>query len=285
MSGYFHTCLRLSSKEFVHIPDLRWVQLQVRVLHPYGSGKPIVWDGKSYDVRKIDSIAIYQSDKTIADLRVANVMAYALCAPDENARYMYLYERCTNVTNEFIVTPPGCTPAESGNTATSNKSGGNRIFIVHGHDGTLKHAVARYVEKLGLEAVILQERADNGQTIIEKFEAESGVSFAVILATGDDFVSNGKAKLTDQYLDGLAGRASTPRARQNVIFELGYFAGKLGRNRTALIAEEGIDLPSDLHGVLYMPKATWFNDLHARLFDAGFTFTQKQIRDATRIQG
>jgi len=87
-----------------------------------------------------------------------------------------------------------------------------RIFIVHGHDDYARETVARFLEKIGFEAVILHEQANMGRTIIEKVEAESDVGFAVVLLTPDD---EGAVK----------GGTPEPRARQNVILELGYFTG------------------------------------------------------------
>src|SRR5690606_627542 len=90
-----------------------------------------------------------------------------------------------------------------------------KVFVVHGHEDGASEAVARFLEKLGLEAIILMEQANQGRTIIEKFEAHGDVGFAVVLLTPDD---EGYAK----------GKPPQPRARQNVIFELGYFVGRLG---------------------------------------------------------
>ena len=115
----------------------------------------------------------------------------------------------------------------------------NKVFVVHGHDAGARESVARFLESLDLEPVILLEQPNSGQTIIEKFEAHAAtVSFAVILLTPDD-------------LGGVAGSAHAERARQNVIYELGYFTGKLGRGRACLLRKGDIDMPSDLAGVIY----------------------------------
>ena len=96
-----------------------------------------------------------------------------------------------------------------------------KVFIVHGHDNEAKERVARFLEKLGLEPIILHEKASSGRTIIEKFETYSGdIAFAVVLLTPDDV---GCAALSREN--------QKPRARQNVILELGYFLGRLGRVR------------------------------------------------------
>jgi predicted nucleotide-binding protein len=116
------------------------------------------------------------------------------------------------------------------------------VFVVHGHDGEAKESVARFLEKLGLTAVILHEQANEGRTLIEKFETRSrGVAFAVILLTPDDL---GRAA------DGPPDLH--PRARQNVILELGYFMGRLGRTRVCALYKGEVDLPSDFQGIVYI---------------------------------
>jgi hypothetical protein len=117
--------------------------------------------------------------------------------------------------------------------------GSNKVFIVHGHDEAAMHSLARFLERLGLEAIILAEQPNMGRTIIEKFEASAGeVGFAVVLMTPDD-------------VGGADGQEQTKRARQNVLFELGYFSGKLGRGRVCLLRKGNVEIPSDLFGVLY----------------------------------
>ena len=114
----------------------------------------------------------------------------------------------------------------------------NRIFIVHGHDGEARETVARFLEKLGFEPVILHEQANRGRTIIEKVEVNSDVGFAVILLTPDD--------------EGCArGGVPEPRVRQNVLLELGYFIGLLGRDRVCALMRGEITIPSDFAGVVW----------------------------------
>ncbi len=115
------------------------------------------------------------------------------------------------------------------------------IFVVHGHNTAVLQSLARTIEKLGLNPIILHEQANGGKTIIEKFESHSNVRFAIILLTDDD---EGKAK-TDIDLK--------KRARQNVVLELGYFIGKLGRSNILPLYSEGVELPSDINGLLYVP--------------------------------
>lgn len=120
-----------------------------------------------------------------------------------------------------------------------------KIFVVHGHDEALKEKVARLVEKQGFEAIILSEQSNNGKTIIEKFEENSEVGAAICLFTGDDI---GKAKSEPE---------EKQRARQNVVYEAGYFMRKLGREKVVMVVDKGIELPSDLQGVVYTNSNDW----------------------------
>ena len=136
-------------------------------------------------------------------------------------------------------------PANAGTRAPSvtPDPDGRRIFVVHGHAHGHKETVARFLAKLDLEPIILHEQADQGKTLIEKFEVyAAGVQCAVVILTADDIASS-KANPEQKEL----------RARQNVILELGFFVGKLGRERTFALVEKGVTLPSDIHGVVYIP--------------------------------
>lgn len=134
------------------------------------------------------------------------------------------------------------TSPEDGDTRVVNIENSKRVFIVHGHDEGMKQAVTRVLEKLGLKPIILHEQPNQGRTIIEKFSDYSDVGFAIVLLSPDDIC----------YPKDL-GNEVRPRARQNVIFELGFFIGKLGRNRVLALYRESknFEMPSDYSGVLY----------------------------------
>ena len=116
----------------------------------------------------------------------------------------------------------------------------DKVFLVYGHDEKLLSQTARFLEKLGLQAILLREQPGQGQTIIEKLEHNSDVRFAVVLLTPDDLGKSVKEK------------ELRPRARQNVIFELGYFIGKLGRQNVSILYHESVELPSDYFGIEYI---------------------------------
>ena len=118
-----------------------------------------------------------------------------------------------------------------------------KVFVVHGHNDALKTSVARLLERLQLEPIILHEQPNLGRTIIEKFVDHSDVAFAVVLLTSDD--KGGKFKDDPS--------SYRPRARQNVILELGYFMGKLSRKRVVAVYQQDVEIPSDYTGVLFIP--------------------------------
>jgi len=137
------------------------------------------------------------------------------------------------------------------------------VFIVHGHDEAAKVNVARFLEKLGLTPIILHEQPNKGRTIIEKFEDHAAeVGFAVVLLTPDDI---GAAK---DAADSLR-----ERARQNVILELGYFSGALGRDRVCVLYKDEVEIPNDYLGVVYTPldsSGGWNLKLAKELKESGF---------------
>ena len=143
----------------------------------------------------------------------------------------------------------------------------NKVFIVHGHNEAVKEKVARFIEHLKLEPIILHEQTDKGRTIIEKFEANSAdVNFAIVLLTADD---EGKAKKETDYKE---------RARQNVIFEMGYFVGLLSRSQVFMLLDEGVEKPSDLDGIVYTSlNEDWKTKLFKELQACGYKVDPKDL--------
>lgn len=136
-----------------------------------------------------------------------------------------------------------------------------KVFIVHGRDTGSREMVARFLELLKLEPVILQEQPDKGLTVIEKFEKYSQVGFAVVLFTRDDIGALKEALDSPQF-----------RARQNVILELGYFLGKLGRKNVRVLLKGDVEIPSDYYGVLTTridDAGAWQGELIREMKSAG----------------
>jgi hypothetical protein len=130
-----------------------------------------------------------------------------------------------------------------------------RVFLVHGHDEGAKLAVSDFLRRVDLEPVVLEREPDGGRFVLEKFEDHADVAFAVALLTPDD----------------PAGEAR--RARQNVMLELGFFLGRLGRARVRALYKRGVEVPSDMLGWLYIEMdehGAWKHKLARELAHAGF---------------
>lgn len=152
-------------------------------------------------------------------------------------------------------------------SAASASAVARKVFVVHGHDEAMREAVARFVERIGFEPIILHERANQGRTVIEKVEAHGDAGFAVVLLSPDD---EGCTK----------GESPRPRARQNVLLELGYFIGRLGRKKVCALKSGDLEIPSDFAGVVYESfdaSGGWRQALGRELEAAGFQIDWNRV--------
>lgn len=139
-----------------------------------------------------------------------------------------------------------------------------KVFIVHGRDNETKQEVARFIEQLGLESIILHEQASSGLTIIEKIERYANeADFALVLYTPCD---RGRG----------AHETTIPakqRARQNVVFEHGYLMAKLGRQNVCALVKGEIETPNDISGVVYVSlnDGSWRTEVAKELSACGYT--------------
>lgn len=154
-----------------------------------------------------------------------------------------------------------------GTTVGKEKS---KVFIVHGHDNETKQEVARFIESIGLQTIILHEQASRSMTIIEKIEYYSNeASFAIVLYTPCD-KGRGATENTVPARD---------RARQNVVFEHGYLMAKIGRKNVCALVKGDIETPSDISGVVYTPLDAfggWKNELMKELKACGYILETTQ---------
>lgn len=148
----------------------------------------------------------------------------------------------------------------------------HNVFLVHGIEaGGFRERAARFLERLGLTAIILSEQANEGRTLIEKFEDQAlKVGYAVVLLTPEDTA----------YGPGDEPSTKPNRARQNVILELGYFMAKLGRQRVVALLQEGVEVPTDILGIVYIPLdegGAWKTLLARELVAAGFDIDPRKL--------
>jgi len=215
------------------------------------------------EVRKWDNVteqilvnSFGKPHDNLSDFQAARYGGVMIIGDDYNSQREYLenIQECRKLLEGFIeqlemFTQPTETAIPEGKTKTE-KQRSKSIFIVHGHDDQAKSELALIISRLGFEPVILHEKANEGMTVIEKLEKYSEVGYSFIILTPDDVGAK-----TDQK-DNLQ-----LRARQNVVFEFGLFVGKLGRNRVCALYKGDIELPSDLHGLVYIPFQSSVNEI------------------------
>lgn len=146
----------------------------------------------------------------------------------------------------------------------------NKVFIVYGHDIEAREQLELLLRRMKLEPVILQNLPIAGDTIIEKLEANIDVRYACVLLTPDD-----EGHPVDEP------KEKKPRARQNVILELGMFLVRLGRKRVAILHKGSLELPSDISGLIYIKFNKRVDEvkerLGAELQEAGFPINIKDL--------
>ncbi len=136
-----------------------------------------------------------------------------------------------------------------------------KVFIVHGHDEVLRLNIENFIQKIGLSPIILMDQANGGNTIIEKIEEYGAVDYAIVLYTPCD---EGR-KIGSPELNS--------RARQNVVFEHGYFIAKLGRHKVSAIVKQGVEIQNDIQGVVYIgADSDWKTQLLKEFNKAGLKF-------------
>lgn len=207
----------------------------------------------------------------ISDINADPKVLYELAEEYPSHRTYSCLDRIEAETSKLL----GRLGTETTNKQTKVKSLGNKVFIVHGHDEGIKQTVARFLEKLDLNVVILHEQPNKGKTIMEKLESHSSdidIGYAVVILTPDDVGKLGSGP------DELY-----PRARQNVILELGYFVGKLGRERVCALKYGEIELPTDILGVIYISADStnaWQLELAKELKAADFDIDLNKLAES-----
>jgi predicted nucleotide-binding protein len=137
----------------------------------------------------------------------------------------------------------------------------NRVFIVHGHDDLSKERLAHILIDLGLSPIILHDQPNLGRTLIEKFEEEAcDVGYAFVIMTPDDFGI--EKNLYADIQKGIRQEGLRFRPRQNVVLELGFFFGKLGRKRVCCLVKGEIEKPTDFSGITYLQFNTKIDEVY-----------------------
>jgi predicted nucleotide-binding protein len=213
-----------------HVWDLSEDELESRFLDPRRRGQEVWVQGEGFDWDSA-KLQIFDGPPTneIEDFSpILGPAAFAMTG------------QLQDVTDRYVTGPPG---AQKG--ASLELETGSAVFVVHGTNEHRREQVARFTGQVvgdEMPVIVLREQPNQGQTLLEKFESSAAEArFAIVLLTADD---EGKAVGAAEF---------ELRARQNVVFELGFFFGKLGRERVAVLYEEGVRRPSDIEGLVYIP--------------------------------
>jgi predicted nucleotide-binding protein len=180
---------------------------------------------------------------------------------DGETMLSYIDSLILDVENDEYDFPESESDTEDSEEIENAEKDLSSVFIVHGHDGEAKERTARFIEKLGLKAIILHEQASRGRTIIEKIEKYSNVGFGIVLYTPDD-LGNVQQEAEDGQLK--------PRARQNVVLEHGFLMGKIGRENVVPLVVGDVELPNDISGMVYISDKDWQVHIAKEMKDAGY---------------
>ena len=278
---YYHTLIITKEDHKERVKDLSKSDLIKKIVEPYEQAGIIFVNGMSINsieigrihIRKtseqygIISNRLYEEEKHRRS-RNKNFLDFTPYNNFEDA-----FWEGKDVLEDFIKGPVGYKIEKSENKSKSNsKDFSKTIFLVHGHNEEMKQTTARFLERFDLKPIILHEQPNQGRTIIEKFSEYSDVNYAIVLLSSDDLA----------YMKNDNPESAKYRARQNVILELGYFLGKLGREKVAAIYEKGkeIEIPSDFSGVLYIGYSgddSWKLSLAKELKASGFELDMNKI--------
>lgn len=246
---YYHIRVYLKSRVKEERYNMPIDELETRYLSKYRNKKDFILNGRLIRIEDIEKIQINESMsqwelEDIAhkiELEDSRSHIGVIGGPSIKSRAADLLP---DISDSLLLGPPGylleATEGEEGGQEMDNK----KVFIVHGHDNNLKQQLEIFLNGVGLKPIVLHREANQGRTIIEKFEAHSDIKYAFILLTPDDIGCSVNDK--DQPVENYKFRA-----RQNVIFELGFFIGKLGRANVCTLYVEGVELPNDISGLVY----------------------------------
>ena len=253
---YYHVLIETKEKtgksqtnrKYFELDKTDLSEIKKDIIFPYLENEVFQFNGYFLNRDDISRVVIKESDLTSKE--------YSKFANENLSPNVILYispadifeddEYVRDITKEVFKTSKNEVQKEKTliNVAPNKEFDKTKVFIVHGHDDLAKTEVARFIEKLKLEAIILHEQANSGKTIIEKIEEFSNVGFGLVLYTPCDVVTAKENKDNCAML--------SYRARQNVVFEHGYLIGKIGRSNVCALVKGEIETPNDISGVVYI---------------------------------
>jgi predicted nucleotide-binding protein len=260
------------NKQYFELDKTDLAEVEERVIGPFLRGEEFQFNGYFLSKSEVKRIAIKQTEKTTQDLShyenahmPSGVIMFV--SPSDIVSYTKYTQDITNEVFDRVKATPSAAAVPASKRRAKPSLDSSKVFIVHGRDDLAKVSAARFVEKLGLTAIILHEQVSAGKTIIEKIEEHTNVGFALVLYTPCDS-------------GGLVGESPKPRARQNVIFEHGYLIAKLGRRHVCALVKTGVEVPNDISGVVYIPldeHGAWHLAVAKELRNAGYDVDMNNV--------
>lgn len=248
--SYYHVYVDMDGDE-AEETDLSLEQLTKDIVRPYNQGGKFMCKGVIVHPSDITTFRIIETEQPSSELlpeikRKKGVLGLLELYGNEVA---LLAEKGRDVTREFLRIGTEKKRKTSRRKVTTGLS--RNVFIVHGRDhGPMKELKTMLLE-FGLNPIVLHEQPSGSRTIVEKLEKYSDVGYAFVILTPDERGGPFVGKLP--ILGAQMLEDSHFRARQNVILEFGYFMGMLGRDRVCCLYKGNIELPSDMHGIVYIP--------------------------------
>ena len=232
-----------TNKQYFEYNKTDFHEIEKKIIIPFFGKEKIRIDGYFLDAKDIIRLVVKCSSLRVEDY----------CSIENNKKSFYIFRNkdifldnkyLEDITEEVLDSVSkkqiNKIPKKQTEINIINDFDKTKVFIVHGHDNAAKSETARFIEKMGLKAIILHEQVSSGKTIIEKIEEYSNVGFGIVLYTPCDL---GAKKENSNKLQA--------RARQNVIFEHGYLTAKLGRKNVCALIKNQVEIPNDLSGVVY----------------------------------
>lgn len=271
---YYHVKIELNEKNkrdryetLSELDNIDINEIIEDIVSPYLNQDEFLFDGQMLIKKQIRSLKVYETKENSETL-------YNI-EDKINRDYVWIVNRNDVVTYEKYakeitkkVFSESKSQKHNKEEIVTNSLDQNKVFIVHGHDNEAKLEIARFIEKIGFEPIILHEQASNSKTIIEKIESYSNVGFGIVLYTDCDV---GAKKTDSQNLN--------KRARQNVVFEHGFLIGKLGRSNVCSLVKGDIETPNDISGVVYtsMDSGHWQIELAKEMKASGYLVDMNKI--------
>lgn len=221
-------------------PDLSREQLIAKVAVPFVRTKQFFCGGAVIQPSRVDEVRFAETNESAENVRSrlqARLIAGGIIAFTQLSD---IVSEGKDITREILEEASASGPQSEDRMVRPVKVAAeksDRVFVVHGHDHSAVDQTEVLLHRFGLKPIILRDAPSAGRTVIEKFEAHADVGAAIVLLTPDD-------------VGGIDSTHLSPRARQNVIWEWGYLVGQLGRRNVICIYKGGVEIPSDLHGIV-----------------------------------